>query len=143
MQRSPTTTFKIVFALKMKIWLEKNLKKFKKDIKKCRISRWFQIRWKSFKKWTQKKLLTKQIWWTWVKVHFYLCMFMKFVWLITFFVWIFLKLFQQIWNQREILRFLTSFLIISIFFFCHISTFFKFWSQLRKKRLKKLKKCIL
>ncbi len=39
-----------------------------------------------------------------------LLMFIKFLLLITFFVFIFLKLFQRIWNQREILRFLISFL---------------------------------
>jgi hypothetical protein len=43
----------------------------------------------------------------------FLLMFMKSVWLITFFVYIFMRLFQRIWNQREFLRFLIPFLIFS------------------------------
>ncbi len=51
-------------------------------------------------------------------------------------------------NQREILRFLTPFVIFQKKnFLGHISTFFKLWSHTRKKRLKKSKnvfcKCVL
>ncbi len=51
-------------------------------IKKGRISRWFRIRWKSFRKMHQKKLLTK----TWRKYALFslLFMFVKLVLLITF-----------------------------------------------------------
>ncbi len=59
---------------------------------------------------------------------------------------IFLKLFQRIWNQHEILCFLITSLIKKNFF-GHISTFFKLWSQTRKKRRKNQKilysKCFL
>jgi hypothetical protein len=66
---------------------------------------------KIVKKCTKKKLQAKQVWRIWVKtkkVHLSV-MFL----LITFFWCIFSKLFQRIQNQREILRFLTSFLIFS------------------------------
>ncbi len=60
-----------------------------------------------------------------------------------FFLVHFLQLIQRIRNQREILCFLTSFLI----FLGHIGTFCKLWSKMRKKRLKKSKnvfcKCFL
>jgi hypothetical protein len=42
-----------------------------------------------------------------------------------FFVCIFLQLFQRIQNQREILRFLISFLIFFFYLLGHISTFCK------------------
>jgi hypothetical protein len=69
--------------------------------------------------------------------------------LITFFWYIFSKFFQRIWNQREILRFLTpiSFFFKKNIFLGHIGTFFELWLQMRKKRLKKRKiffyECIL
>jgi hypothetical protein len=50
----------------------------------------------------------------------------------------FLKLCQRIWNQPEILRFMYLFCFIKKIF-CHISMFFKLWSQTRKKWLKKQK----
>ncbi len=93
---------------------------------------------KVLKKCIKKKLLAK----TWRKnAHFSLLfMFVKLVLLITFFWCIFSQLFQRIWNQREVLRFLTPFWILKKKnFFGHISTFFKLWSQMRKKRLKKSK----
>ncbi len=46
-----------------------------------------------------------------------LLMFIKFVLLMAFFVFIFLGLFQRIWDRRGILRFLIPFLIFSKFFF--------------------------
>jgi hypothetical protein len=102
---------------------------------------------KVLKKCFKKKLLAK----TWRKnaIFSLLLMFVKLVLLITFFGCIFSQLFQRIRSQREILRFLTPFLIFfqKIFFLGHISIFFKLWSQTRKKRLKKSKnvfsKCVL
>jgi O-antigen ligase len=65
------------------------------------------------------------------------------VFAINFFWCIFSNLFQRIQNQREILRFL-----IPIFNFCKkkffalISTFFRLWLQMRRKRLKKKRKIV-
>ncbi len=58
-----------------------------------------------------------------------------------FFSCIFKKLFQWIWNQHEILRFLIPFIDFfqKNFFQCHICTFFELWSQTRKKRRQKSK----
>ncbi len=59
---------------------------------------------------------------------------------ITFSWGIFYNVFQQIWNQREILRFLTPILNFWIkFLFALISTFCKLWMQMRTKRLKERK----
>ncbi len=65
-----------------------------------------------------------------------------------FFWCIFKQLFQRIQNQREILRFWHLFWILQKkIFLGHISTFFKLWSQTRKKWLEKSKnvfcKCVL
>ncbi len=117
------------------------MKKSKKGVKKRRMSRWFRIRWKSFEKVYQKKLLAK----TWRKNALFslLLMFVKLVLLITFFWCIFSQFFQRIRNQREILRFKTPFLIFQTkFILGHISTFFELWSQMRKKTAQKIKKLI-
>ncbi len=63
--------------------------------------------------------------------------------LITFFWYIFSKLFQRIRNQREILGFLTPFSILKKKILCHISTFFELWLQMRRKRLKKTENLFL
>ncbi len=95
---------------KVLIWLFKKIfGKNQKGVKKRRISRWFQIPWKSCEK-----------------------MFL----LITFFWCTFSKLFQRIRNQRKILHFLAPFLFKKKNCFGHISTFFKLWLQMRRKRLK-------
>jgi hypothetical protein len=102
---------------------------------------------KVLKKCAKKKLLAK----TWRKNALFslLLMFVKLVLLITFFWCIFSQLFQRIRNQREILRFFKTFFDFfkKNYFLGHISTFFKLWSQTRKKRLKKSKnvfcKCVL
>jgi hypothetical protein len=54
-----------------------------KGVKKRRISRWFWIRWKSFEKMHQKKLLAKM--WRKYALFSFLLMFVKLVLLITFF----------------------------------------------------------
>ncbi len=115
------------------------------DIKRRRISRWFRFCWKSFEKMHQKKLLAK----TWQKYALFklLHMFIKFVLLITFLVY-FLTTFstdsKSAWNSA---LFDTFFYLKKKTFLGHISTFFKLWSQTRKKRLKKSKnlfcKCVL
>ncbi len=88
---------------KVPIWHKKIF--FWKNRKRCqkRRIRWFRIRWKSFEKMYQKKLLAK----TWRKNALFslLLMFVKLVLLIIFFWCIFSQLFQRIRNQREILRF--------------------------------------
>jgi hypothetical protein len=58
----------------------------------------------------QKKVIIKNV--TENALFSLLLMFVKLVLLITFFCCIFYHLFQRIRNQREILRFLTPFLII-------------------------------
>ena len=73
-----------------------------------------------------------------------LLMFIKLLLLITFFVFIFFQLFQQIWNQREILRFLIPLLnLLKKTFFALTSTFGKLWLQLRRKWLKKTENLFL
>ncbi len=70
--------------------------------------------------------------------------FFRHILLITFLWCIFSKLFQRIWNQREILHFLIpilNFLIKN--FFALINTFCKLWLQMRKKRLKKTENLFL
>ncbi len=102
--------------------------------KKRRISRWFQIRWKSVTKLYRKKVLANVTemctFSTFTHVH-QTCFFIPFF-------GAFLKKFQLIWNQHEILRFLTPFLIEN--FFCHISTFFKLCSQNAQNTAPKIKK---
>ncbi len=90
---------------KVLLWHKKNFfwKKSKKISKNPEFQANFESVEKVVKKCTKKKLQTKQVWRTWVKVkkvHFSVTFL-----LITFFWYIFSKLFQRIRNQREILRF--------------------------------------
>ncbi len=138
-----------VFAVKVRkkyYDLKKNFFLNRKSAKKPRISRWFWIRWKSFEKMYQKKLLAK----TWQKNALFslLLMFVKLVLLITFFWCIFFPTFstdsKSVWNSAF---FDTFFDFSKNFFLGHISTFFELWLQMRRKRLKKSKnvfcKCFL
>ena len=56
-----------------------------------------------------------------------------------FFLVHFLQIFQRIRNQREILRFLISFLIFQKFVFCHFSTFENFEAKRAKNGSKNQK----
>ena len=102
------------------------------------ISRWFRIRWKSFEKMHQKKVISKNV--TEICTFFTFTYVRQTCFACNFFWCIFLQLFQRIRNQRETLRF-WPFLIKKIIkkILGHISTSFKLWSQTRKKRLKKSK----
>ncbi len=85
----------------------------------------------------QKKLQAKQVWRTRVKVKKVHFSFM-------FFGFIFLKLFQRIPNQREILCFLIPMLNFLIkIFFALICTFCTLWLQMRRKLLKKTENLFL
>ena len=121
------------------------MEKIIKCVKKRRISRWW-IRWKSCEKCTKKKLLAK----TWRKNALFslLLMFVKLVLLLPFFC----AFFNNFFNEFEIsVKFCVFWHLFRVFpkkfFLGHISTFFKLWSQTRKKRLKKSKnlfsKCVL
>ncbi len=89
---------------------EKNviMKKFNLGIKKRRISRWFRIRWKSFEKMHPKKVISKNV--TEICTFFTFTYVRQTCFACNFFWCIFLQVFQRIRNQREILRFLISFL---------------------------------
>jgi hypothetical protein len=112
-------------------------------IKKRRISRWFRIRWKRFKKMHTKKLLANI--WRKNALFWLLLIIVKLVLLITFFCTFFTTFStdsKSAWNSA----------FFDIFYdleknWGHISTFWKLWSQIRKKRLKKSKnivcKCVL
>ncbi len=129
---------------KVLIWPKKNFfEKIEKGVKKRRISRWFRIRWKNCEKMHQKKVISKTSLTNISKSE--KNAFFRQVFAHNFFWYIFSKLFQRIRNQREILRFLTPFPIFSknIFFLCFISTFFKLWLQMRRKRLKKTENLFL
>jgi len=97
---------------KVLIRAKKNfIKKFNMGIKKRRISRWFQIRWKSFEKMHHKKVISKNVT---EKSPFSLFTHVRqTLFANNFFSMHFFQLFQRIRNQREILRF---FYIFSDFF---------------------------
>ncbi len=85
------------------------IKKFNMGIKIRRISRWFWIRWKSFEKMHHKNVISKNVM---EKARFSLFTHVRqSIFAYNFFLVHFLQLFQWIWNQHEILRFLISFLI--------------------------------
>jgi hypothetical protein len=107
----------------------------------------FHADFKSFEKVfknVQKKLLAKM----WRKYALFplLLMFIKLVLLITFVWGFFLKLFQRIWNQHEILRFLKPFLF-KTFFLRSYEYFFQTLKPNAQKRRQKsknvLSKCVL
>jgi hypothetical protein len=102
--------------LKKLIWQKKNSPKIKKGIQKRRISRWFQIRWKSNKKCTKKVIgktsLTNMS--EREKSAYFCHVFANNF----FYVELLKKIFQRIWNQRKILRFLIPILNFWITFFC-------------------------
>ncbi len=122
------------------------MKKSKKVSKNANFHADFESVEKVLKKCTKKKLLAK----TWRKNALFslLLMFVKLVLLIIFFY----VFFHYFFNGFEIsvkfcfFRHLFGF-FSKKFFLGHISTFFKLWSQTRKKRLKKSKnvfsKCVL
>ncbi len=92
-------------------WLPNNFFfKLNMGVKKRRISRWFRIRWKSFEKRHHKKVIGKNV----TEKALFFLLFTHFcqIFFAYNFCWcIFVQLFQRIRNQREILRFLISFLI--------------------------------
>jgi hypothetical protein len=83
--------------------------KSKKGGNKRRISRWFRIRWNRFEKMHPKKVISKNV--TEICIFFTLTHVRQTCFACNFFWWILLQLFQRIRNQREIMRFLISFLI--------------------------------
>ena len=103
-------------------------------IKKRRNSHWFGTHWKRFEKMHLKKLLAKM--WRKYALFSLLLMFVKLVLLITFFC-AFCNNFSA-WNSAFFDTFF-DFFLKKFFFLGHITTFFKLWSQARKKRLKKSK----
>ena len=112
---------------------------FEKNQKRCQKTQNFTLISKPFKKLlknTPKKVISKTSLTNMSKsekVHISVTFL-----LITFFWYIFSKLFQRIRNQREILRFLIPILNFwRNFFFALISTFLRLWLQMRRKRLKK------
>jgi hypothetical protein len=133
---------------KVLIWPKKKF--FWKNRKRCqkrRISRWFRIRWKSFEKMYQNKVISKNVtekcpFFTFIHVR-QTCFAYNFF-LVHFFT-TFSTDSKSAWNSA----FLTPFAIFfkKNIFLGHISTFFELWSQTRKKRLKKSKnvfcKCVL
>jgi hypothetical protein len=88
----------------------------------------------------QKKVISKNV--TEKYTFSLLLMFVKLVLLITFFCCIFSQLFQRIRNQREILRFLTPFLIKKKKFFKAIFVLFSNFEAKRAKTAQKIKKPI-
>jgi hypothetical protein len=84
----------------------------------------FEFLEKVLKKHTQKKVISKTSLMNMSKSE--KIAYFRHVFANNFFLVCFFKTFSRIRNQREILRFLTPFLIFSkFFFFFHISTFFK------------------
>ncbi len=126
---------------------KKNFYKIKKGVKKRRISRWFQICWKSFEKIYQKKVISKNLtekctFYTFTHVH-QTCFAYNFF-LVHFFT-TFSTDSKSAWNSAFFDTFFDFFQ--KKFFKGHFSIFFKLWSQMRKKRLKQSKnvfcKCVL
>ncbi len=112
---------------------------FEKGVKKRRISRWFQIRWKSFEKMYKKKVISKNVtekctFFTFTHVR-QTCFAYNF-YLVHFFT-TFSTDSKSAWNSAFFDTFFDFFEIF--FFFYPFSTFFKLWSQTRQKRLKKSK----
>ena len=109
--------------------------KIKKGIQKRRISCWFQKCWKSCTKMYQKKVINQNV--SEISIFQLLLKIQKLYLLITFNRGIVLKIFQHIWNQREILGFFIPISIFSTTKNCgHISTFCKLSSQMQPKQLK-------
>ncbi len=136
----------------LRIWLQslqkvqilptKNFFDKKKNINKRRISRWFQILWKSCKKMHQKKVTSKTSLTNMSKSE--KSAYLRHIFANNFFGCIFSKLFQWIRNQREILRFfITIWIFTKKIFFALISTFCTLWLQMRRKRLKKTENLFL
>ncbi len=111
-----------------KIYLEN----IKKGIKKRRISRWFQIRWKSFKKVYKKKVISKN-----VTENCTFCTFThvrQTCFAYSFSLVHFLKTFSTDWKSAWNSVFFDTFMIKKNFFFRSYYYFFKLWSQMLKKR---------
>ncbi len=89
------------------------------------------IRWQKCKKFTQKSYRPKGF------THSYESQPLNFsvtFLLMSFLAWVFLQLFQQIRNQRQILHFLMLKLKRRKFFMDHTSSFRKFYLQIRTKK---------
>ncbi len=132
---------------KVLIWPKKKF--FWQNRKRCqkrRISRWFRIRWKSFEKMYQKKVISKNV--TERCTFFMFTPVRQTCFAYNFFVVHFFTTFstdsKSAWNSAFLDTFF-DFLKKKIL--GNISTFFKLWSQTRKKRLNKSKnvfcKCVL
>ncbi len=126
-------------------WPKKNffLTKIKKDIKKRRISRWFQIRWKNCKKMYQKKVTRKASLTNMSKSE--KSAYFRHVFANNFFWVHFFQTFstesKSAWNSAFFDTYIEFF--NKKIFFALISTFCTLWLQMRRKRLKKTENLFL
>ncbi len=134
---------------KVLIWPQKNFlgKKSKKISKTQNFTLILKIRWKSFEKMNQKKVIIKNV--TEICTFFTFTHVRQTCFACNFFLVHFLTTFstdsKSAWNSAFLIFFFYFF--PQKFFWGHISTFCKLWSQMRRKRLKKSKnvfcKCAL